>query len=141
MSTFDTSHLFYHLPKEALNRLSHHAREIQLSAGEVIFRQGDPGDGLYFVKSGQVQISEVTDTGERRALGAIGDGEIFGEMAVLDGQPRSAFATTLSESTICFVPSEEIMCLLEEYPELALKFLRAISGRLRKVNAQRQHAA
>jgi CRP/FNR family transcriptional regulator, cyclic AMP receptor protein len=141
MSSFDTSHLFNHLPNDALDRLTDHAREVHLAPGDIIFRQGDPGDGLYFVKSGEVEISEVTASGERRYLGMIAAGEVFGEMAVLDGQPRSAWAKAQTNATVCFVPSEEIMCLLEEYPELALKFLRSFSGRLRKINAQRQSAA
>jgi CRP/FNR family transcriptional regulator, cyclic AMP receptor protein len=134
MIGFENCNLFCHLPAEALSRLTAHSRALHLAPGEVIFKKGDPGDGLYLVQSGEVEISDGGENAVRHIFARIPPGEIFGEMAVLDGQPRSALATACTATTLEWVPSEELLCLLEEYPELALKFLRQISGRLREVN-------
>ena len=134
MTTLESNQLFCHLPGEALGRLAAQAQEMNFAAGQDIFREGDPGDGLYFVQSGQVEVSSLLATGERHVLGQVTPGDVFGEMAVLDGLPRSAFATATMDSTVAFLPRENVLCLLDESPELALKFVRGISGRLREFN-------
>ncbi len=67
-------------------------REISIPAGKEIFKEGEPGDGIYIVKSGLVQISAVLNDADRVVLARLGPGEMFGEMAVLDQNPRSATA-------------------------------------------------
>jgi two-component system, NtrC family, sensor histidine kinase HydH len=136
MMTLESHRLFCHLPNEALQRLGQHVKELHFAAGSDVFREGDPGDGLYFVKSGTVEISNALGNGERHVFARVPPGEVFGEMAVLDGLPRSAFATARTDSAVCFVSREKILCLLEESPELPLKFVREISGRLRDFNRQ-----
>jgi signal transduction histidine kinase len=136
MMTLESNQLFCHLPNEALQRLAAHAQEIHFTAGQDIFREGDPGDGIYFVKLGLVEISTALGDGQRHVFARVAPGEVFGEMAVLDGLPRSAFAVARVKTTVCFVPREKILCLLEESPEMALKFVREISGRLRDFNRQ-----
>jgi CRP/FNR family transcriptional regulator, cyclic AMP receptor protein len=136
MIAFENCTLFSHLPAEALARLAAHAQTRHFAAGEVVFKKGDPGDGLYVVESGEVEISDAGEDAVRQILARVLPGEVFGEMAVLDGQPRSAFAAARTEAVVGWMPSEELLCLLEEYPELALKFLRQISGRLREFNRQ-----
>src|SRR5687767_14007358 len=68
-------------------------------AGEVIFSAGDEGNGFYVVESGEVRISAVVGNNELRTLGVIGPGELFGEMAIVDDEPRSATATAESDTT------------------------------------------
>jgi signal transduction histidine kinase len=139
MTTLESNPLFCHLPGEALQRLAVHSQEMHLAAGQEVFREGDPGDGLYFVQSGLVEVSHALANGERHVFARIPAGEIFGEMAVLDQLPRSACARAAADSTVRFVPRESILCLLEESPELAVKFTRELSGRLREFNRQYLH--
>ena len=72
------------------------AQELPLAAGHEIFREGDAGNGLYFVKEGLVEISGLVVGNIRRVFSQLGPGEVFGEMAVIEQRPRSATAITIS---------------------------------------------
>ena len=136
MMTFENHWLFCHLPNEAVARLTKQAREQQFAAGQDIFSEGDPGDGLYCLKSGVVDIFHPTPDGQRRVFAQVMPGDIFGEMAVLDALPRSASAAARVDCAVWFVPRESVLCLIEESPELAVKFMREISRRLRELSRQ-----
>ena len=109
------------------------AREKTCAAGEEIFREGSPGDGVYFVKAGLVEIS--AGPGDRRVFSRLGPGEIFGEMAVIEQRPRSATASAAVASEIYFLPRGEMLAVLERSPGLAFALLQQISQRLRDFNA------
>ena len=98
------------------------------------FTEGDPGDGVYLVKNGQVEISSVLSQGARRVFSQIGPGGLFGEMAVLELRPRSATATAVKDTTAYFIPRGELLSLIERSPGLALSILQVISHRLREFN-------
>jgi signal transduction histidine kinase len=102
----------------------------------LIFREGDPGDGMYVVRSGAVQISGVINSGQRQVFSTVAVGDVFGEMAVLDDLPRSASASAQEETSVYFVPRQHILDLLKSSPTLSLVFLQEISGRLREFNRQ-----
>jgi signal transduction histidine kinase len=99
-----------------------------------IFKEGDAGDGIYVVTDGQVQISALVGQDERRVLGKIGPGDFFGEMAVLDNEPRSATATTEVASKLVFIPRDKLMRMLEKSPRLAVRLVREFSLRMRDFN-------
>jgi signal transduction histidine kinase len=107
--------------------------------GKTIFKEGDAGDGLYIVRSGLVQISAVVSDGDRRILSRLGPGEFFGEMAVVDNEPRSATVMTDQETIVYFVPREEMLRVLESSPKLAVNLVREFSMRLREFNRQFIH--
>src|SRR5436190_1563270 len=88
-------------------------RFIRLRVGEIIFHEGDPGDGLYIVNEGLVQICVVVGENQRRVLSRIGPGDFFGEMSVLEARPRSASAIAEQDSTVSVIRSEELMKVLE----------------------------
>src|SRR5687767_1375384 len=100
----ESSKLFSRLPAPALQQLRAAAAEKSFGDTELIFKEGDPGDGLYMVKSGAVEISAEVHNGQRQVLSALPPGEIFGEMAVLDEQPRSACASARGDTTVYFLP-------------------------------------
>ena len=104
MVAIESSKLFSRLPAAALRQLRAAAIEKNLKDSDVIFEEGDPGDGLYMVKSGIVEISVEVPNGQRQVLSALTPGEIFGEMAVVDEQPRSACASARGDTTVYFVP-------------------------------------
>lgn len=108
------------------------AQERQLAAGQEIFQEGAAGDGVYFVKDGLVEISSVA--GSRRIFSQLGPGEFFGEMAVIEDQPRSATASAARDTTVFFVPREAMLAFIQKSPALAFALLQQISHRLREFN-------
>jgi CRP-like cAMP-binding protein len=131
MVALETLHLFKNLAPEELHILRAITQERKIAAGGEIFREGDPGDGLYFVKSGLVEISGLINATERRVFSQLAAGEIFGEMSVIEDRPRSATATALKETEIYFIPRNEMLALLQRSPALAFNLLQEISHRLR----------
>ena len=98
--------LFSDLLAAELTVLKQTATVLTLPAGHVIFRQGDAGDGIYVVEKGSVEISAAVGAGELRILSTLGPGNFFGEMAVVDDQPRSATATAAAACTLSFIASD-----------------------------------
>jgi signal transduction histidine kinase len=136
MTELESSKLFSQLPAAELHQLRAVARELRLAAGQEIFKEGDPGEGVYIVKAGAVQISAIIGTGERRVFSRVHAGEFFGEMAVLDNQPRSAHASAEGDTSLYFIPRECLIELLTRSPSLSMTLLQAISLRLREFNQQ-----
>ena len=136
MVAFEDSKLFRHLPLSELKAVRVAVREVQFTDGQDIFKEGDPGDGLYVVQAGEVEISAVMGSGKRHGFFRVLDGDFFGEMAVLDRQPRSACATARGETRLHFLPREEMTALLSRSPDLATTLLQEISQRIREFNQQ-----
>ena len=134
MVTLESSKLFSQLPAGQLRRLREVTREFSFQDGQPIFTEGDPGDGVYVVKSGRVQISAVVAAGQRRVFSRLPPGEVFGEMTVLDHAPRSACASAEGDTSVYFVPRAEMVAMLQTSPELSMTLVQEISGRLREFN-------
>ncbi len=126
--------LFRSLNREELQALRFITQERRLAPSQEIFREGDPGDGVYFVKDGLVEISGLVGDGKRHVFSQLGDGEIFGEMAVIEHRPRSATATAVEDAEVYFIPRGEMLSLIERSPVLAFNLLQQISHRLREFN-------
>jgi signal transduction histidine kinase len=126
--------LFRNLGPDELSVLRFITQERRLATGTEIFREGDPGDGVYFVKDGLVEISSIVGGGQRHVFSQLGPGEIFGEMAVIEHRPRSATATAVNESEVYFIPRGEMLSLIQRSPSLAFGLLQQISHRLREFN-------
>ena len=107
MLRIDKFKLFSLLPPAEQERLGAAAQERCYGAGQDVFREGDPGDGLYLVKAGLVQIIAPVGQEERHVICRLGPGEMFGEMAILDNQPRSATACAEVDTARCFIPRED----------------------------------
>lgn len=134
MVALEDSTLFGTLSGDELARLRGMAQERSFAAGQEIFREGDAGDGLYVLQSGRVEISVLVRENTRHVFSQIAPGDIFGEMAVVEDQPRSASAVSREGSTAYFLPRREMLELLAQSPALALGLMREISGRLREFN-------
>jgi len=130
------SKLFSHLPASDLKAAQAAAREVRFAAGREIFKEGDPGDGIYVVRAGEVEISARVGVHKQHAFSRVPPGDFFGEMAVLDSQPRSATATAIGDVTAYFVPREQMLDLLARSPQLSLTLLQEISRRMREFNHQ-----
>jgi signal transduction histidine kinase len=134
MVSLESSKLFQQLSKAEMEKVQQAARELKFAPGEVIFKEGDAGDGMYVVKTGLVQISANVSPTERRVLTRVPPGDIFGEMAIIDKAPRSATASAEVETHLYFIPSADFLKMLEQVPILALTLLRDVSRRLREFN-------
>jgi len=130
--TLETIPLFRLLDRNELQALRFISQERQFAAGQEIFQEGAPGDGVYFVKSGLVEISAGNDG--RRVFSRLGPGEIFGEMAVIEHRPRSATATAAEATEVFFLQRGEMLTFIERSPGLAFALLQQISHRLREFN-------
>jgi sigma-B regulation protein RsbU (phosphoserine phosphatase) len=101
-------------------------------AGHILFEELVPGDTLYIIMDGRVQISRTFQDGERRVIREMGPGEFFGEMALLEDKPRSARASTMTSTTFLTVTRQRFNTLIEQHPAVAVNFLKAISAQLRR---------
>jgi len=130
--TLESIPLFRLLNRNELQALRIITQERQFPAGQEIFREGAPGDGVYFVKSGSVEISSGKT--ERHVFSRLGPGEVFGEMAVIEHRPRSATATAAEPTEVFFLPRGEMLSFIEHSPAVAFALLQYISHRLREFN-------
>ncbi|MEP7015456.1 MAG: DUF1003 domain-containing protein [Verrucomicrobiota bacterium] len=133
--------LFESLDTEAANKLCEFLVTRQCEPFKVLFRAGDAGDSMYLIEGGRVRISVQARDGHELTLAELGRGEFFGEMALLDGQPRSANATTLEESTLAVLSREHLLLFVERNPRFALEMLTAIANRLRRTDELLRHRA
>src|SRR5687768_14455229 len=108
MVTLEASKLFRQLPAAELNPIIAAIQVKRFDSGREIFKEGDPGDGVYVVKSGQVEISALVGGGKRHSFSRVLPGDFFGEMAVLDSQARSASAQAEGDTEVYFVPREQM---------------------------------
>jgi len=131
MSSFESCTLFKDLNAAALDALKAIAEERVFSAESVIFEEGAPGDGLYVVEEGEVEITASLDGGPHRPVSRLGPGEPFGEMAFIETKPRSATARAVMPTRLSFLPSVGLHSILDKHPALASAFLQQISHRLR----------
>ncbi len=134
MTSLATADLFRLLKPEELARVAAVAQERTFSAGQEIFREGDPGDGLYVVVAGLVEISGVINDAQRQVLTQVAPGGVFGEMSVIEHLPRSANATAVMPTRVLFVSRAEMQALIERAPALAAALLQLVSHRLREFN-------
>ncbi|MGH8095599.1 MAG: ATP-binding protein [Chthoniobacterales bacterium] len=128
--------IFEGIEANVLEEIAPEVHVVHLEPGEIIFREGDPGDLLYLVGAGSVKISKSGRGGEQETLGYIQPGNFFGEMALLDGQPRSAMATAVGATLLGTVDEPTFQHILELAPSrLHMNFLRSVTERLRSVNS------
>lgn len=134
MVVLETSKLFSGLSPAEFEVLKNAVRVQSFPADTVIFKEGDEGHGFYLIKTGRVHISALVNQEERRTLSNLNPGDIFGEMAVLDNEPRSATATAVEQTEVYWIPQTDILRLLEGSPGLAVNLMREFSRRLREFN-------
>jgi CRP/FNR family cyclic AMP-dependent transcriptional regulator len=133
--------LFRDLPETAIDKIAGLATIRSYSKGTLVFSQGDPGDAFFGVASGAVRISAISPEGEEIYLRVFEPGDTFGEIAVLDGQPRTASASTTKAAELVIIQREHFLDLLGREPKVAIHLLKLISERLRWTSALVEDAA
>lgn len=126
-----SSPLFDALPREALDDILLQASEKSVRRGQTVFQKGDEGNYMVAVLSGRIRISATSPEGREVTLNMIDAGEVFGDMALLDGKPRSADATALEESNLMVVERRHFLPYLVSSNELALRVIDLLCERLR----------
>ncbi len=137
----ERSPLFRGLSSATVERIAELAVQRGFRSGEVVFSQGDPGDALYGVVTGKVRISAGASDGREIFLNIMEPGDTFGEIALLDGGPRTASATATAPSQLVSIRREHFLGALEREPRLALELLRLCGERLRWTSGLAEDAA
>jgi CRP/FNR family cyclic AMP-dependent transcriptional regulator len=128
--------LFGALSQELLAAAARAGRFRSYVPGQILVHQGDPGDHLYAVIEGLVKVVFTSERGDEMVLNIMGPGEIFGELALLDGSPRSASVVALQPSTVFLLPRGQLLKLMSSNPGLADGFLKLIGKLVRKLTEQ-----
>lgn len=125
--------LFVHVDDARLGALARSLRRRRFRRNEVIFHQGDVGDSLQILASGSVKIVLPSAEGEEAIIATLRPGDFFGELALLDGAPRSATATAPEASETLSLPREEFLRMLGQDPQLTLALLSGLATELRRL--------
>lgn len=136
MTTPSPADAFAALLAKELPAIGATVRTIRIPAGEVLFHEGDPGDGMYLVDEGCLEIFLASTGTVPRVLSHVEPGGILGEMAILDDKPRSATVKAAADSTVRFIPRDDALRLFAQSPQLLLALMRDFTQRMRDANAR-----
>jgi CRP/FNR family transcriptional regulator, cyclic AMP receptor protein len=125
--------LFAGLSETELTFLAQRAVPRKFSAGEIAFSEGDPCTGMYVVESGHIRIFKTSAGGREQVLSIDGPGGSVAELPVFDGGNYPASASVVEDSTLLFIAKQDFHALCLAHPEVALKVLRVVGARLRKL--------
>jgi CRP/FNR family cyclic AMP-dependent transcriptional regulator len=128
--------LFAGIDPAELAQLADVTREKQYPKGSVIVFEDDPGDALFVVREGRVKVVLVSEDGREVILGVLGVGEHFGELSLIDEQPRSAHVIAMEDSTLLVLRREDFKRRVEVTPQLAWSLLVELSRRLRRADGK-----
>ncbi len=123
--------LFESLDTEAAHELCELLESVDRKAGAVLFRTGDEGDAMYLVEQGKVRIYVQAKDGHEVTLTELQRGDFFGEMALLDGKPRSADARVTQDARLAVLSREHFLSFVSSNPNVGLEMLTALANRLR----------
>jgi len=125
--------LFASVHGEGLKRVAETIREMEIPAGELVFAEHDLGDEMYIVHSGRVLLFNETSSGEN-VLDSVRSGGYFGEMAIIDEQPRSASARSTEDSVLLVLHKNDFSIAVHDYPEIAFEVMKEFIRRLRQAD-------
>lgn len=126
--------LFKGLEPNVLQRFADATREKSYPRGSVILFEDDPGDALFIVREGRVKVVLIGDDGREVILGVLGVGDHFGELALIDDQPRSAHVIAMEDATLLVLHRDDFKRRVEESPSVAWALMQELSRRLRKAD-------
>jgi CRP/FNR family transcriptional regulator len=135
VETLRRADLFADLSEAELGFIARRAVPRHCEAGEIIFTEGEPCQGLYVIESGQVKIFKTSADGREQVLLIDGPGGTVAELPVFDGGPYPASASAVTEAALLEVRKNDVRQLCLEHPEVALKLLRVVGARLRRLVA------
>jgi len=125
--------LFGEVAPALLEELARHAAVRRVSAGQVLFVQGDPSDHLVYVRSGRLRVLVTSDRGDELALAVLGPGETLGELSVIDELPRSATVQAVDPCVLIFLPARQVRAVLSQSPAALFSVARQLAGQVRRL--------
>lgn len=134
-------YLFRDLDPSVVARVADLGGTRRLKAEETLFLKGDEGDALYGVLSGRVRISTTAPGGKEIVLNVINPGDVFGEIALLDGGPRSADATAMTDTVLMSIVRRDFVGLMEREPRLSTHLLELVCARVRATSEMIEDSA
>src|SRR4051812_48766436 len=126
--------LFSELSPEELDRVAQVAIPRSYPGDTRVFHEGDPGDACYIVSQGSCRVIRQHSDGRVITLATLGPGAIFGELAMLDGERRSASVEAAENTELLALPATDMRALIRDHPEMAEKLVVALTRRLREAN-------
>jgi CRP-like cAMP-binding protein len=135
------SPLFAAMRPEELDEILRFSSERRVRRGQTIFQRGDNGSSLMAVLRGRIRISSVSGDGKEVTLNVINPGEIFGEIALLDGEPRSADATAIEDTLLLVVERRHFLPFLRQNEDLFARLLAVLCSRLRRTSTALEEIA
>jgi CRP/FNR family cyclic AMP-dependent transcriptional regulator len=126
--------LFTHLGNDEIARVGAAARDRSYPRNSVILFEDDPGDSLFVVVTGQVKVVLIGEDGREVILAVLGPGDFFGEMSLIDDEPRSAHVIAMEDANLLVLRREDFQTALHEHPRIAVGLLQALSRRLRRAD-------
>ncbi len=132
--------LLKHLERDDLRRLAASATLSYYPANKTIFQKGDPGDGMMAVIRGRVKICAHSPDGKELVLNIINKGGLFGEIALLDGEPRTADAVALEETDLLVLSRSQFLPFMTARPDLSLRLISVLCKRLRQTSEHLEDA-
>ena len=124
--------LFWDLSEEELGYISQKMIARHYKSGNYIFLEDSEGEQCFFVVQGSVKVTRLSKDGREVILAMLNEGEFFGEMALLDGESRSANVIALEETEVLTLNREDFLIVLHDYPQIAIQLLKEMAHRLRK---------
>ena len=135
VTPLDKVPLFAGLDAEVLAELATVMKRRSFRAGEIIFHRDDPGQVLYVLREGKVKIYLTSQDGQEVALAIFGPGDYFGELALLDGQPRSASAIAIEQAETFSLQRSDFINAVMRHPRIAVQVMNVLSRRLRQTDS------
>jgi CRP-like cAMP-binding protein len=132
---------FAGLGQEAIEAIALLCVTRRLEREESLFHKGDAGDALYAVRRGQIRIATGSTSGRRLTLNLLGSGDVFGEVALLDGRPRTADAVAVEPTELYMVYRRDFLDLLVKRPTVAIRIIELLCERIRWMSAQMEERA
>lgn len=130
------SPLFVPLPREELQLLASRMQSRRYRKGEAIIHTDDRGNNLYVIQSGEVKVVRSVPAGGEAVVSVLGPNDFFGEMALLDGRPRSASVYALETTEVLTLPREDFLTFLQTHPSVAIHIIIVLADRIRSLNEQ-----
>jgi len=130
--------LFRDLPGAVIEHLGSYMKTRRVARGTAIFAKGDPGTGLMGVLAGTVKVSVASTDGKDIVLNVFREGDIFGEIALLDGRPRTADAIAMADCELIVIERRDFVPFLSSHPDVMLKLIEILCSRLRHTSEQVQ---
>ncbi|MNK76983.1 cAMP receptor protein [compost metagenome] len=134
LATLKQSSLFSELEDAELSLIANLCLKRKVPKGSILFYAGDPGNSCYMLLDGKIKIVVNADDGREHILGLLGPHDLFGEMSLLDGEPRSASAIAVEESNVVVIQRDDFLKVLADQPLIPMKLLSVLSRRLRRTD-------